>query len=161
MAKSCKIPKLSGTLTNAQWMNGQTAAVEICERRGVAMHRICCSTKLTYIVSVRDEIIRLLDGWGWSTPQIGALLSKNHSSIVIARQRMKGRDPRRPNRPDVVHLGNECETERQGGGGRGVDGGGVRDGGCDLGGPGESHPTREDRERAGTGHIRLYPRTKR
>lgn len=53
------------------------------------------------VVLCRDEIIQLLDGWRWSTPQIGAVLSKNHSSIVIARQRMGmvGRA-----RPDGVHL---------------------------------------------------------
>ena len=135
MAKSCKKPKLSEwTLTNDQWRSGQDAAVDICERRGVAMHRVCSSAKTAEIVKVRDEIIALLNGWGWSATQIGALLSKNHSMVVYALQRIK---KSRLNRPDGVHLEHGNETERQGSGGRGIDAGGVRDGGGDLGGSGK------------------------
>lgn len=103
MAISYKIPKLSGTLSNGQWRNGQNAAVDICERRGVSMHLICSSAKTQIIVSVRDEIVALLNGWGWSTTQIGNLLCKNHSMVVYALQRIKAGLPR----SDGVHSGSD------------------------------------------------------
>jgi hypothetical protein len=110
MAKSCKIPSSRGTLTNAQWINAQREAIRICERRKIPMHLVCSSCKKPQVVECRDEIIRVLDGWGWSTPQIGGVLSKNHSSIVIARQRMGARGIRfraRVGGPDGVHLGSD------------------------------------------------------
>ena len=128
MATSYKIPKLSGTLSNDQWIDGQDAAMDICKRRNVRMQVICSSAKTRVIVKVRDEIITMLHDWGWSTTQIGARLSKDHSMVVRALQRIEKAGLTRP--PVVQSGGDEigrrevlegalCDdenTERQGGG---------------------------------------------
>lgn len=137
MAKSCKIPKLSGTLTNGQWLNAQSTAVSICERRHVPMHVVCSSSKLKQIVSARDEIIRLLNSWGWSTTQIGDFVRKTHSAIVYALQRM---EKARLQRPDGVHLEHDNQTERGDANG-GNDSGRCASGDTDDGGP-DTRPNR-------------------
>ena len=143
MAKSCKIPQSKWVLRDDQWRNGRKAAADICEHRNVPMRVICSSAKAAKIVSVRDEIIALLHGRGWSTTQIGNLLCKNHSMVVYALQRIKKAGLPRP---DGVHLGHDNQTERQDDSGRGVDSDGVRNGGGDLGGSDEQQPAHSDRE---------------
>lgn len=96
------------------------AAVLICERRRVPMHLVCTSAKTPDIVAARDEIVRTVRSWGWSYPQIGALLNKNHSTIVIGlhRQVAAGRAPRsllgRPCQPSEHEKEKPSETRSVG-----------------------------------------------
>lgn len=85
------------------------AAVAICERHRVPMHLVCTSAKTPDVVAARDEIVREVRSWGWSYPQIGALLNKDHSTIVIGlhRQVAAGKAA-----PDLLGHPNKREQEK-------------------------------------------------
>lgn len=55
---------------------------DVCERLGVRVDRVLSRYRYAPLVEARREIALILRDFGWSTPQIGALLRRDHSTIV-------------------------------------------------------------------------------
>ena len=78
-------------------MTPQARAVirEIAALRGIDPGRIIGYSRKEKIFRARIEVARALDARGYSTPRIGAILNKDHSTIVF----YLGRGKKKPTKP--------------------------------------------------------------
>lgn len=66
---------------------------EICLRYGVSPILVMDGTKTWPCVLVRAELANILRSRGWSTPQIGRVLKRDHSSVVHLLQKYSWGSP--------------------------------------------------------------------
>ena len=78
-------------------MTPQARAIirEVAALRGVDPYKIIGHCRRDKMVRARIEVARLLDACGYSTPRIGAILNKDHSTIVF----YLGRGKKKPTKP--------------------------------------------------------------
>lgn len=75
---------------------------EVAKARGITVDKIISTCRLPAMVYARADVARQLDARGYTCPQIGAILNRDHSTIHYALGRGKKR--LRPEKLHAAHL---------------------------------------------------------
>lgn len=72
---------------------------EVAAQYGVDEARILGKCRKEKVFRARIEIAKRLDARGYSTPRIGAILNKDHTTILFYLGRISGQKPTPPKKP--------------------------------------------------------------
>ena len=77
---------------------------EVCQEFRITHDRLISKQRSVRVVAARDIIIKCLRDDGWSYPEIGRLLNRDHSTIVHALKRINKNIVKSKNSIDQLSL---------------------------------------------------------